>query len=500
MFFYILINIVFIVTFLFFINSKFVGIYKYMVIFIFAYIVIIGFIIYKYHFSNDKLENNFFAIFFSLAVLFLFVIPLMQAPDDNMHFFRTFSLVKGKMFGVKLDAYNIGNYLPVELKNTIPIYTYDSKSFVDLVDYRRLMSTYFSGDESFYSLNNTLVYFPAVYIPQTIGVMIGNLLKLNLFWIISLGRVSNALFYGLVSYLAIKVIKRKYKLILLFVSLTPMSIFLACSFSTDAAIISVSLLFTAICFKDEKYFTNSSLSRLLMYFLGFITVLGKFTFFPMLLIHWIKDRKTKISIIHGIIYDFLIISSIAIWNLFIMKSIGSITTNSQINPIEQIKYILNYPLLYLENILWTLYQRFPEYIITFNSLGCLSHTLSFVAPFTIFFIVFYSLCRYPNEPDSKKYSKIDLVIILFAALGSIVLINTALYITWTTLGSDKIQGVQGRYFIPILPLIMISIKEFFNGVNLQVNESGRKFSLASFGLLSFTVIFIFVNFWTSVRV
>lgn len=38
-------------------------------------------------------------------------------------------------------------------------------------------------------------------------------------------------------------------------------------------------------------------------------------------------------------------------------------------------------------------------------------------------------------------------------VGGCILIETALYLTATELGASHVEGVQGRYFIPLLPLL-----------------------------------------------
>jgi uncharacterized membrane protein len=42
-------------------------------------------------------------------------------------------------------------------------------------------------------------------------------------------------------------------------------------------------------------------------------------------------------------------------------------------------------------------------------------------------------------------------------LGSIELIFVALYLTWTPVGMDRVDGIQGRYFIPLLPVLLFVV-------------------------------------------
>ena len=65
----------------------------------------------------------------------------------------------------------------------------------------------------------------------------------------------------------------------------------------------------------------------------------------------------------------------------------------------------------------------------------------------------------------KKYQIVWISLIVLAIVG---LIFTSLYVQWTTIGQTSIAGIQGRYFLPILPLVMlllgsvIKVKSLYN--------------------------------------
>ncbi len=46
---------------------------------------------------------------------------------------------------------------------------------------------------------------------------------------------------------------------------------------------------------------------------------------------------------------------------------------------------------------------------------------------------------------------------LAVAGGTALLIETAMYLTGTPLGADYVQGTQGRYFLPLLPLVLLAM-------------------------------------------
>lgn len=62
-----------------------------------------------------------------------------------------------------------------------------------------------------------------------------------------------------------------------------------------------------------------------------------------------------------------------------------------------------------------------------------------------------------DETMRKKLNKYQTIIIALIILAIIGLIFTSLYIQWNNEADKTIRGVQGRYFIPIIPLCTILV-------------------------------------------
>ncbi|HEX7742237.1 MAG TPA: DUF2142 domain-containing protein, partial [Sphingobium sp.] len=79
---------------------------------------------------------------------------------------------------------------------------------------------------------------------------------------------------------------------------------------------------------------------------------------------------------------------------------------------------------------------------------------------------------------------------LLVAIGGALLIETAMYLTGTPLGADYIQGTQGRYFLPLLPLALLAI---------MPQRSMRGMRAVFFGsallLLLIAMAIVFDSFW-----
>ena len=70
-----------------------------------------------------------------------------------------------------------------------------------------------------------------------------------------------------------------------------------------------------------------------------------------------------------------------------------------------------------------------------------------------------------NEKLSKseKFTAFALCSVVF------LLVLIILQVTWTPLGCQTIEGVQGRYFLPMLPLLLVLVKSF----NIKIDSSKK---------------------------
>ena len=73
------------------------------------------------------------------------------------------------------------------------------------------------------------------------------------------------------------------------------------------------------------------------------------------------------------------------------------------------------------------------------------------------YIILLVLASLSAKGDESRISARERVGFLGAAGLVIFLILLTMLLNWTTQGEQLIQGIQGRYFIPVLPLIWMSL-------------------------------------------
>ena len=54
-------------------------------------------------------------------------------------------------------------------------------------------------------------------------------------------------------------------------------------------------------------------------------------------------------------------------------------------------------------------------------------------------------------------------------IGTYVVLHFAMYSVWTPVGKNVVDGVQGRYFLPLLPYIFLIVIELCRRLNKKTN-------------------------------
>jgi uncharacterized membrane protein len=190
----------------------------------------------------------------------------------------------------------------------------------------------------------------------------------------------------------------------------------------------------------------------------------------------------------------LVILSIGIyllWEKFLLAKAGlnyySFNVKQGTDWLAQQEYILSdvprYCLILFSNLMsqWKFYVQ--------SAIGVFGWTDTYLPPsiYLVFcmMIIFTSLTGGSN---TRHFNWFQRIAILGLIITITVVILTALYLYWSPVGSSTIIGVQGRYFIPFLPLL----------IQLPSNYRFIKWSFLNLILLRFLIpISLIVSLYSS---
>lgn len=426
------------------------GFYKYLIFFI---IFILGLlfsgVVYFLFYKKVNPEKIFLYLIIPIGLLYVFIIPLGRAPDENTHFYRSYEISIGNVIAKKNEMKQGGDYLP---DNINEVFSASTK----YKDEKKNINIKFSNEKKFVSFPNTSMYSFITYFPQVLGVTIGRLLNLPILWVAFLGRLSNYLVWLLFMYFSIKIIPFK-KLSLLIIMFLPMMLQESISLSADALTNGTTFLFISyiLYFKYEE---NAIVKKKHMIIISLVAVLMsicKIVYLPIcLLIFLIPKRKFKNKKIKFVWIGLLALLVCIVSFFFFSLTIGYVLrTELNINTVSQLHYIFSNPFRYLLVIFRTIYKDFHLFVVSFvgEALCWYDVTISPVFTKLMWLIIIIVIIL-----DNIHLKVNCFFLYVFVTLSVIVLIFTSEYLSWTPVGSLFIEGVQGRYFIPLfIPCLMM---------------------------------------------
>lgn len=425
------------------------------VVLLFAFLVFSYFISLKIFDKKLKIETYFLLFSILFGMFYIFGFPPSQLPDDESDYLRTLEVSKFELTTPQKGE-KVGRYLSTNIRKV-----YSAKSYSDVLKNKDLK---FNKEKKFYNYANKSLYSFICYIPQAIGVFIANLFGAPILIQIIFGKLFNYIFYVILIYFAIKYIPVKKEL-LFFISLLPISLQEATSLSPDAMIIStiVALLSFVLYQRQSKKTEMSTKNKILLGILAVVISLCKIVYLPLIfLIFLIPDNKFRTKKEKFIYCGIICLISVFL-NLYWL-SISSrylAAFHSRSNSSLQLSYILHHPISYCIILFRTVSLFIIDYLqqMVGSSLG------SFIVPTSpimvlVSIILLYKLICKTSIGEKKLFKNFENLYIAILLIGTVLLLFTSLYMQWTGYRNNVIEGVQGRYFIPLIPIVsMLFMKE-----------------------------------------
>jgi len=424
------------------------------------------------HFDRIRPET-FFVIFASIFGLMLLILtPPFQSPDEINHFYRAWQVSEGNFMAVRQNN-RLGGYIPASLvKITEP--------FVDLIGNmhaktnRKIICEPFNiklnrEEKRFVDFPNTAMYSPVSYFPQATALFVLRNLNLPPLFLFYGARLFALIFWIIILFFTIRTIPF-YQWFFVLAALLPMSVFINMSLSAD--VVTNSLSFFTIAFVLKIAFSDLEFTGKKFIILALLTVLlaaAKLIYTPLImLVFLIPKRKfpgVKTYYIRLIIL-FLVASGTALfWSVRMnsvylpysmynveFRDVATMTRGADMH--AQAHYIMTHGLHLWHVFVNSMIRTFDMYFQ-----GCIGVFGWLDTQLPMWFIyVSYSVLFIVAVTDGRRFIKIKLNqrLVLFLVLTVIIgLILLSQHLTWDAVGCDTTYTIQGRYFIPVFPLLFI---------------------------------------------
>lgn len=435
---------------------------------------------FGYKFSKTLVPVSparFFAPMAALfGVLLVFITPPFQSPDEYNHFFRAFQVSEGHFYPEKWNSNRLGGNLPHSLDSLKIIFlplkgNYSAKT--SLAEVRQALTLSLNEDNRwFLDFPNTAIYAPTAYIPQAIGIALARYFTDRCLILFYAARLTNLLFWMALLWAALQRMPFQRQS-MAFLALLPASLAIAASCNAD--VLTNGLAFYAIavfCAAIEHGAVLSGPANRpregVAVGIVVLMALHKLIFAPMALLaglpalermaHWKTALRRSF-------YPLLLALAVAFWwgwkaqNWFVPydryePAVRDLQTlNPGVDPLAQLDYILKHPFVFAETVAGSFFHAAPSMVAHFvGKFGWEKNYLPGWLICLLWLALVLLVFSEKNRLSPVQRLWVGSIILLCSLLWVITM-----YALWCPVGGRVLDNWQGRYFVPLGPLVVLAV-------------------------------------------
>ena len=398
-----------------------------------------------------------------MGIIYILLLTPGSIPDEGAHFATTY-VRSSTILGHEEVSGDIV-LMREEDSNLVLSDRVDQKGYYDLKNDLGKRTNKTDIIKSQYKSEIQAPFFE--HLPAALGVATARLLNLNGITLFYLGRLFNLVFFSISIWYAIK--KMPFgKLAVLIIALFPMTLQEGASYSYDAIVIGIAFMFSAYCINLCKR-ANSEITLkdiIIVAVLGFFLAGCKSgaylpVCFMILLVPIDKDvdKKKYIKYI-GVVMVAVIVGYCIFAMSGSLKNLG--VSAESTGKIVSNRYTVGWVFANLKQFIYMLFNTFflkidfyYESLIGYN-LGYFAIPTYIIV--TVIFTVLLLISFIDSENEQWELTKGKRCILALLILLSVGLIEASMLLGWTTTDLDFIEGVQGRYFLPLMLAVFLTVK------------------------------------------
>lgn len=382
-----------------------------------------------------------------IATVYCGVTPPFQAPDEVGHYWRACALSLGDVLpsttGGKPSA-----LVPRgerDLVATLWVMTAGQEGESAKVGMNRIRA---AAAVELHKDERVNVTFPAQftaipYLPQAAVGWLTMRVSAHPLYGFYLGRLANAV--AALVLIGVALFRARSRSPFILALALPMLLYICSSYSADALTIGLGVAVTAFAMWPPE----SSRGWITFCCLALALALCKPTYFLLALLALVRmgDRRVwrVVLLIVAVTGGVLIAAGTVRRNFFPMR------TDVPIDPTAQLGIVKQAPIRFARLSTADYRARWHEYLRQFvGNLGWLDVPLPHWLTDSI--LVLLLLSALASGVDIRIRDRVTLGLIVIASLA---MISLSQYLAWSMVGGDQIDGIQGRYFLPLAPALYL---------------------------------------------
>ncbi len=410
---------------------------------------------------RHQVEMAFLVGLISCGLLYSVVFAPGTVPDETYHFEASYKLADCIMLqGPTVDS------LPVREDDSV------------LLD--GMLQSWALGYDKYRSVIDQFASY--IKLPSALGIVLATLLNLGSFPLFYLGRFFNLLMFAALAYFAVR-ITPVGKNAMMVAGLLPMTLHLASSYSYDAGIMGLAFLLTGMCLR--AVYGEGLMSRREKAGIVVVAVLlapCKVVYTVIVLLVILIPRKRFSSAAASARFKVVAIG-FALLSLLVFRAAGLLqmagvassstaegSRGDEYGTFYSLSGLVSDPLNTVLLFLRTFDVQGSFYLDTLVGGSLAWFQVDLKAPLYItvalLFIVVLSAQR--SEGDNVVIPGAHRVLCGGLALAGGLGVILSMLIGWTFTSESVVQGVQGRYFLPLLPMAALAMRSKHMSIDIPL--------------------------------
>ena len=409
---------------------------------------------------SDWSPRSFYWTALLIGLTYVCVTPVLSAPDEVAHFWRAVAVGRGALAPAPAPR-----PVPVAVDESRRVLAWHATStldrtgrygFADLAVTSRL--TWRNDGQP---VGVVPLYTPIVYLPQAFISAMSDRARVRPLVLFYAGRLANLAVWLLVIALAIRIAPACAPLFAI-VALLPMTLYLFASWSADAAAIALAMLFLALVVRAAT--TRERIGRgetaALVVAALLLTLCKPPYALIVLLVGFIPRARFRSRRAASAVLALIGAAAVAgtvTSSLWFNAAYFNMRPPLPIDPAAQLECIRHDPARFAGVVLSDIRRHSHFYIE--QAVGRFAHNEIKLHPLAVRLgWIALAVVALTTPTGLRRGFRVAAVAIAVMVSAGIVVSQ---YLIWSVVCGDAVEGVQGRYFLPVLPLIMIGLGGVF---------------------------------------
>lgn len=421
----------------------------------------------------SKIRPEYFFVVIALFFQWRFnkVTPPFQVPDEFNHFYKSYLISQGDLLPVEQDK-RLGGNIPYSIRELIFPFQKVATNIKYTTSEGEIDHSFnikFSKKDSlFIDFPNTAIYSPVSYAPQALALYISQKLDVSVGRMYYNGRYFTFLCWLIGMFFVIRMIPYgKWMMTLLI--LLPMNLYVANSFSADTVTNIISLLFIAYVLKlslKEEKITYQNI--LWLFVLIVLLAFAKVVYIGLVILLFVIPPKQfkHISLYISSLTLLFVTAFLAanFWSGVVLEYYmpyinynpnfrQGICLSDCANYYIQKQLLLDHKWYFVNLVYNSIVDRPIPYLSSYiGAFGSMDLFLSKTVVYLTYGAIGFVALTEKNEKVTTWFLK---PILAIAVLTSFVLLLLSQHLTWDCVGEGVVSLIQGRYLIPLMPLLFL---------------------------------------------